>query len=118
MQGVSSPEEDPSDGFTQGGWAKPFWPEVMELVSTEAMAEPYDLLIGRKTYDLFAPSNVGNNGDSLAAKRLSEGHKYVFSSSENHDLPWKQASIVTGDIPKEVSKLNHYRLKAVGCFSD
>jgi len=108
MQGPGSPEEDPSDGFTQGGWAKPYWDEVMQHVMKEAMAEPYDLLIGRKTYELFTPDNLDNlkpKGDSVAAKRLRDGHKYVVSSSPNQDLPWKAASIITGDIQKEILKL-------------
>ena len=55
MQSPGSPEEDPSGGFRNGGWAVNCWEEVMEQVMREAMAEPYDLLLGRKTYELFAP---------------------------------------------------------------
>ena len=54
MQGPSSPEEDPSGGFSQGGWAADYWPDVMAQVMREAMAEPYDILFGRKTYEIFA----------------------------------------------------------------
>jgi len=55
MQGPSGPDEDPSGGFTQGGWAQKCWDEVMAQVMLEAMADPYDLLLGRKTYEIFAP---------------------------------------------------------------
>ena len=55
MQAPKLPEEDRSGGFGQGGWADPHWDGVMEQVGKEAMAVPYDLLLGRKTYELFAP---------------------------------------------------------------
>ena len=54
MQAPKMPEEDRSGGFDGGGWADPYWDEVMALVGKEAMAEPYDVLFGRKTYDVFA----------------------------------------------------------------
>ena len=56
MQGPSSPDEDPSDGFTQGGWAADYWPEVMEQVMREAMAEPYSVLFGSPPWGgMFIP---------------------------------------------------------------
>ena len=54
MQGPANAAEDPSDGFTQGGWANPCWDDVMQSVGQNAMSEPYDLLLGRNTYDSFA----------------------------------------------------------------
>jgi len=56
MQAPASPDEDRSGGFAHGGWAGVYWDEVMEQVQTEAMADPYDLLLGRKTYETFASS--------------------------------------------------------------
>jgi dihydrofolate reductase len=56
MQAPSDPEEDFSGGFTQGGWANDCWADVMEQVGREAMAETYDLLLGRNTYNIFASS--------------------------------------------------------------
>ena len=54
MQAPAMPEEDFSGDFKHGGWAAPYWAEAMELVKKEAMAERYDLLLGRKTYEIFA----------------------------------------------------------------
>lgn len=54
MQSPSSPDEDPTNGFKNGGWARDCWEEVMEQVREEAMDEPYDTLFGRTTYDMFA----------------------------------------------------------------
>ena len=65
MQAPSAPEEDFSDDFTQGGWANECWAEVMEQVGREAMVEPYDLLLGKTTYESFA-SNFSNAGSGPA----------------------------------------------------
>ena len=75
MQGPGGPEEDPSGGFTHGGWARSCWDDVMEQVMGEAMAAPYDLLLGRKTYEIFAaywpdagndpPANKFNNATKV-----------------------------------------------------
>ena len=54
MQAPVQPQEDPSGGFTRGGWSVAYWDDVMALVMEEAMAAPYDLLLGRKTYESFA----------------------------------------------------------------
>ncbi len=49
MQAPSSPDEDRSGGFGRGGWAAPYWDEIMAQVRSHAMAEPYDVLFGRTT---------------------------------------------------------------------
>jgi len=80
MQAPSMPEEDRSGSFEQGGWAAPYWDGVMEQVQREAMAEPYDMLFGRKTYDLFAghwPA-ISNNP---VADMMNAATKYVVTSS-------------------------------------
>ena len=96
MQGVRSPEEDPSDGFIRGGWANPWWDEVMEQVREEAMAEPYDLLLGRRTYDMFAS---GPN-----AGPMESATKYV-ATSHAENLRWANSTALTGDVAAEVARL-------------
>lgn len=96
MQAVSSPEEDMSEGFAHGGWALSRWEAVMEQVQEEAMAVPYDLLLGRKTYEMFA---AGSNSE-----RMKNATKFVATSSSNA-LNWKNSVRITGDIPAEVSRL-------------
>jgi len=49
MQAPKMPEEDMSGGFNSAGWADPYWDEVMDLVATEAMDVPYDVLFGRNS---------------------------------------------------------------------
>ena len=96
MQAVRSPEEDTSGGFVHGGWALNCWDEVMEQVREEAMATPYDLLLGRKTYELFAASSN--------AEQMKTATKYVATSTVS-ELKWENSVAITGDIPSEVSRL-------------
>ena len=105
MQSPTSPEEDPSGGFSAGGWGAPYWEDVMPWVYSEAMPEPYDLLFGRKTYDVFASHwpNVGE-GDPVAG-RLNRGHKYVVTRSAEHPLPWGPSTRVGGDVVAEIKRL-------------
>ena len=54
MQAPGGPEEDPTGGFTQGGWSVGYWDEAMGQIMGEAMSKPFELLLGRKTYEIFA----------------------------------------------------------------
>ncbi len=96
MQAVRSPEEDTSGGFTHGGWALNCWDEVMEQVRDEAMATPYDLLLGRKTYELFAASSN--------AEQMKDATKFVATSTLS-ELEWENSVRIAGDIAAEVSRL-------------
>ena len=104
MQGPSSAEEDPSDGFTQGGWAQKCWDDVMMQVMQEAMAEPYDLLLGRKTYEIFAPNFQSAGDDNPVANKLNNATKYVVTSTLS-SLDWNNSQRIAGDIATEVAKL-------------
>ncbi len=104
MQSPSGPEEDPSNGFTQGGWARGCWDNVMAQVQKEAMGEPYDMLCGRTTYDMFA-ENFPETGESLEVKRLNEAIKYVVTSS-NESLDWKTTVPINGaNVVEEIKSL-------------
>ncbi len=100
MQAPRMPEEDASDGFSHGGWALGCWDEVMEQVGREAMSDPYDLLLGRKTYDLFAASFVGDGDENP----MNSATKIVATSSPE-TLQWANSKAITGDIAAAVSKL-------------
>ena len=54
MQAPGSPEEDPSGGFEHGGWSFGYWDKQMEGIMGESMSKPFDLVLGRKTYEIFA----------------------------------------------------------------
>jgi dihydrofolate reductase len=104
MQGPTSPEEDPSDGFTQGGWAQSCWEGVMEQVGREAMAEPYDMLFGRKTYETFAGHWPDADPDDPAASRMNAATKYVASSTLA-DPTWQNTVVLKDDVAAEIRKL-------------
>ncbi len=103
VQAPNSPEEDPSGGFLQGGWAAPYWDEVMEQVMVEAMAAPYDLLLGRKTYESFA-AYWPDAGDDPIANRLNNATKFVVTSGLR-ELEWQNSQRLTGDAAAAVSRL-------------
>ncbi|MCY3733086.1 MAG: dihydrofolate reductase family protein [Chloroflexi bacterium] len=105
MQSPTSPEEDPSGGFAGGGWGAPYWEEVMPQVYGEAMSAPYDLLFGRRTYDVFASHWPNVGGDDPVAARLNGGHKYVVTRSERHPLPWAESTRLTGDVVAGIKSL-------------
>lgn len=104
MQAPSDPKEDQSGGFSQGGWANECWGEVMEQVAREAMAEPYDLLLGKSTYDLFASNFASFAGDDPVANRLNNAKKYVVTSSLK-PLKWENSEAIIGNIAKNISRL-------------
>lgn len=104
MQGPSGPDEDPSGEFTQGGWARKCWDDVMEQVRQEAMADPYDLLLGRNTYETFAAHFPHGGGDNPVAKKLNNATKYVVTSTLGA-LEWRNSKCIRGNIAAEVSRL-------------
>ena len=75
----------------------PYWDEVMAQVTHQAMAAPYDMLFGRKTYDLFAPSQTGNAA-------MDRATKYVVTSSPE-TLSWENSVALSGDLVSEITRL-------------
>jgi len=106
MQSPSGPEEDRSGGFVHGGWAQDCWDEVMEQVAEEAMAEPYDLLLGRATYDAFAASFQGAGETNAVARQLNAATKYVVTS-DSSTLRWSNSQGISGDIAAHVTRLKN-----------
>ncbi|MCR9135912.1 MAG: dihydrofolate reductase family protein [Alphaproteobacteria bacterium] len=104
MQGPSSPDEDPSDGFTQGGWAADYWEEVMAQVYQEAMGEPYDIVFGRRTYDLFANHWPDENHDNPVSSRLNTARKYVATSTPLEST-WQNSEPLAGDVIAAIADL-------------
>jgi dihydrofolate reductase len=104
MQSPTSPEEDPSGGFRHGGWAVECWDDVMKQVLHEAMSEPYDLLLGRKTYEMFAPIWSKAPANDPVAVKLNSATKYVVTSTLK-TLEWNNSIAITGDIATEVAHL-------------
>lgn len=104
MQAPAQPQEDYSGGFTHGGWAMPYWDEVMAQVKEEAMAATYDLLLGRKTYEIFAPhfSKAGDKDGDAAI--LNNATKYVATNTLT-ELDWQNSIALTGNIVEAIKQL-------------
>lgn len=68
MQAPGGPEEDRTGGFKHGGWTFHYWDDAMGQVMGKTMAEPFDLLLGRKTYDIFAAHWPFMTTDPVAEK--------------------------------------------------
>src|ERR687892_126667 len=79
MQAPGGPEEDPSGGFEFGGWSFHYWDDLMQEAMGEVMGKPFDLLLGRKTYEIFAAFWPHQNDP--AADALNNATKYVASTT-------------------------------------
>ena len=105
MQGPGGPEEDTEGGFEHGGWSVPYWgDDLMGEVMMESMGKADALLLGRKTYEIFAGHwpKVGDD-DPMAAK-LNSVQKYVASRSLD-SVDWQNTTLIKGDVAEEVAKL-------------
>jgi dihydrofolate reductase len=102
MQAPGGPEEDESGGFAHGGWSVHYWDETMNQVMGEAMGTGFDLLLGRKTYDLFAA--FWPHTDEPGAKPLNDATKYVASRS-HPTLEWSNSVLLEGDAAEAVAAL-------------
>jgi dihydrofolate reductase len=103
MQAPGGPEEDESGGFTHGGWSVNYWDEQMGRVMGEAMSTPFDLLLGRKTYDIFA-AYWPQATDVPGAKPLNDATKYVASRS-HPSLEWGPSVLIEGDAAEGIGVL-------------
>ncbi len=102
MQAPGGPEEDPTGGFQFGGWTVPWWDEVMGEAMGESFSQPFDLLLGRKTYDIFAAHWPSTEEEPAAL--FNRVTKYVATSS-TAPLPWVNSVRLEGDVPAAVAKL-------------
>ncbi len=103
MQAPGGPEEDPTGGFTHGGWSFKYWDDMMGNVMGEFMSRPSELLLGRKTYEIFANywPNIKNDP---AADKLNSVRKYVVSKTLDK-VDWNNSTLITGDVVQAVRDL-------------
>lgn len=101
MQAPGGPEEDTSGGFPYGGWTVPYFDEYTGKMMGEQMKQPFDLLLGRKTYDIFAaywPQHESNWPGVNTVK------KYVASRTPR-TLEWNNSVLLGDDIVAEIKRL-------------
>ena len=101
MQGPGGPTEDTSGNFTYGGWTVPYFDEFLGQVMTEQMSKPFDLLLGRKTFEIFA-SYWPQHADE--GPGINKATKYVASNTlTSHD--WQKSVFLKGNVAEEIKKL-------------
>jgi dihydrofolate reductase len=103
MQAPGGPGEDDSDGFTHGGWSVNYWDDRMGEVMGAAMSVPFDLVLGRKTYDIFA-AHWPHASEEDGAKPLNDATKYVASRSRP-TLEWSNSVLIEGDVAEGIAAL-------------
>jgi len=103
MQAPGGPEEDPTGGFEKGGWVAPFWSENMGPFEGLIMGD-YDLLLGKRTYDIFSGYWPYNQDDPIGAK-FQQINKFVLTHTDE-PLAWENSHKIEGASAAEaVSKL-------------
>jgi len=102
MQAPGGPDEDPTSGFALGGWTHPFFTGDMGPFEGIISGE-YDLLLGRRTYDIFA-AYWPNNQDNPIGEKFQRINKYVLTHSDE-PLTWENSHRLSGDTAAAVSEL-------------
>jgi dihydrofolate reductase len=101
MQAPGGPTEDTSGDFKFGGWTVPYFDEAAGKLMDEQMTKPFDLLLGRTTYDIFAnywPQHVD------AWPQADKAVKYVASTSLTHPT-WEKTVVLKDNVVEELKKL-------------
>ncbi len=101
IQAPGGPKEDTSGGFKYGGWVVPYFDEFSGKVMGEQMKQSFNLLLGRKTFEIFASYWPHHASDWPG---INEAAKYVVSNTlTKHD--WKNSIFIKGDVVEEIKKL-------------
>ena len=105
MQAPGEPEEDTSGGFRYGGWIAPHGDDVLDQAMLEQLKRPYDLVLGRKTYQIFAAywPRQDNETNPIAAG-LNSARKYVASTTLRQ-LDWSHSTLLEGDVAQAIQAL-------------
>jgi dihydrofolate reductase len=103
MQAPGGPNEDPSGGFRFGGWTFPYWDEDMSGPFGKIIEAEYDLLLGRRTYDIFA-AYWPYNRDNPIGEKFQRINKYVLSHS-GEPLEWENSHRLSGETADAVAEL-------------
>jgi dihydrofolate reductase len=97
MQSPGGPAEDPTGGFTLGGWTVPWFDDVVGEEMGAMFERPFDLLLGRKTYDIFAAHWPFVGADNPIGPLFDRITKYVATRSPSLAIPWQNSEILGPD---------------------
>jgi len=104
MQAPGGPEEDIEGGFQHGGWSVNYWDEPMGETIVEQTLRAGALLLGRKTYEIFAAHWPLVGDDDPVAAKLNSMPKYVASRTLN-EVSWNNSRLIGGDVAEAVARL-------------
>lgn len=114
MQAPGGPQEDPTGGFKFGGWTAPYWDDAIAGVMGDAFAQPFELVLGRKTYDIFAahwphipthPQAAGYDEMEAGIARLFNGVVKHVATHSSAPLAWENSKTLGNDVVAALRKL-------------
>jgi dihydrofolate reductase len=105
VQAPGGPDEDPSGGFAHGGWIRPYADPVQSAVIREQMRLPFDLLVGRRTFEIWAPYWPAH---ADVWPQVQTAIKYVASNTRTSDA-WGPSVFLSGDVAGRVAALKRQR---------
>jgi len=97
MQAPGGPDEDTSSGFKYGGWTFPYFDEFSGNIMGEQIKPPFDLLLGRKTYDIFAAYWPKQDSSNPVTEPFNAATKYVVTHQGDFQTSWEESVVVSGD---------------------
>jgi dihydrofolate reductase len=104
MQAPGGPDEDREGGFEHGGWSVNYWDQEMGEIITGLTLQADTLLLGRKTYEIFAAHWPKVSDDDPVAAKLNGMRKYVASRTLR-EVTWNNATLIEGEVVEAVSRL-------------
>lgn len=105
MQAPGGPDEDPTGGFRYGGWVAPYFDEALGEAVGDMFSKPFELLLGRKTYDIFAGHWPYVGPDDPIGPLFNRINKYVASRDPNLKLAWQNTHALGPDALAAVRRL-------------
>ncbi len=103
MQAPGGPEEDPSGGFKYGGWTVPYFDDFLGRVMADQIGKPFDLMLGRKTFEIFASYWPYHDDEGPEINRAT---KYVASRTlTTHE--WQKSVFLNGNVAEQVKQLKN-----------
>ncbi len=103
MQAPGGPQEDTSGGFAHGGWSVGYWDDTLAQTMGEQMGHSFDLLLGRKTHDIFAGAwpTIDPNSPINSARKYVVTHRPIPADTEI----WKNSIAISNNVPEEIKKI-------------
>jgi dihydrofolate reductase len=105
MQAPGDPNEDRSGGFEHGGWQLAFFDDIFGKLMTDVFAETGGLLLGRRTYEIFAAFWPTQPDDAPLGGVMNRLPKHVVSTTLEEPLSWQNSRLIKGDVPAGLREL-------------